>query len=152
MDDSKKGNGASELLTGVAPGSPFATMQNAIMALAAAQTKREKTQRVRAMFQLLKTFEASFVETARQLGCAERCLSEVTAGEFMTVAFKGRLPSGTSVRVVDSNELEVPILDLARGRILKLPAHVEPLSVELKLADGTVRRITPGQPVDVGGS
>ncbi len=142
----EKSNGKCEIVTAE---SPFAPFRNAIIALGAAQRPREKQQRVKALFGMLGAFEASFFATARELGAAHRLLLEVTGGEFMALRFTGRFPEGTSIRVLDANDVAVPILDLVSGKILKLPVHVEPLSIEAKLPDGTLRRIMPGQPADV---
>lgn len=136
-----RGNGASELVTNE---SPFAQMHQAIIALASAQTKTEKQHRLTATMNYVKAFESSFFSAAQQLALAERMLLQLTGGEFMTMQFNSGAPAGTKVRVIDANEVDVPILDLSRGRLLKLPVHVEPFKVELKMLDGEVRRLTPG--------
>lgn len=145
----KKPNGHRKpiLLSGVSEQSPFATLQNAVLALAGAQNQAQANARVQAIFDLVKAFEASFIETARQVGAAERAIIQVTGGEFHTFQFGGELPNGTKIRVLDSEGTPAVIVDVQRGRFIKLPTHVEPMAIQLTLPDGTVKTIVPGQPV-----
>ncbi len=141
----RKGNGL--ILSGVSKDSPFATLQNAVLVLASAQNQAQANARVQAIFDLVKSFEASFLEVARQVGAAERALVQLTGGEFHTVQFGGQLPIGTKIRVLDSEGTPATIVDANRGRFIKLPGHVDPMTIELTLPDGTVKTLTPGQPV-----
>lgn len=146
----KAGNGKSELVTAE---SPFAVIHRAAMGLASAQTKREKQARLRAILTHLAGFERAFLGVSTALGEAHRALVEATGGEIFTVRIDARkLPPGTSWRIVDEEGTPCVVVDSQNGKILREPKHVGALLCEIKLPDGTVRRIAPpsseASPVD----
>lgn len=127
--------------------SPFATVHRAAMTLAAAQTKREKQARLRAILTHLAGFERAFLGVSRALGEAHSALLVATGGEFFTVRIDGeKLPPGSSWRIVDEEGTPCTVVDSQNGKILREPKHVGELLVEVKLPDGTVRKVSPNQP------
>jgi hypothetical protein len=138
---------ARPLLQAVDDDAPTAGLQRAAIRLSEATSPTEKTQRLQAVFQLIGAFEESLFEETRRLACAEATLVAVTGGEFFSFQFGGTLPNGTKIRVVDGAGVECVMVDVQRGRFIRLPEMVDPLAVELVTPDGKSHRIVPGQPV-----
>lgn len=138
---SAKPNGTSKLVTAQ---SPFATFHRSILALAQAQGRRQHQQRVQACMSHLAGFERSLLGVSTALGEAHRTLLEVTGGQILTVNLRGSgLPPGAAWRVVDEEGTPLPILHPAQGKVLRLPAHVGSLKIDLRTPDGETHLVDP---------
>ncbi len=151
MPGRRSNGGGSLIIGGFAKESPMAPLADAILDLAKpGLSPPERTARVQRSFEILKAFEASFVEVSRRLGCSDRALLEVTEGEFFNFQTSAMIPAGSKIRVVDAEDRECVLVDVQTGRFIRPPGMAEPLAVIVTTPDGKDHRIIPGQPVTFG--
>lgn len=136
--------------------SPVAGLNNAIMNLASAQTKKQRHDRLQMAMQQARAFEGTLLRIATAYQNTARVLLEQTNGEVLNLKFPKGVPQGHSIRVVDANGLVAPMIDPGQGQFLRLPEHEEPFSIEVTSPSGERRTVTPeaqpGSPEEPGQS
>lgn len=141
-------NGKSTRLKPIRQKNAFDELSQAILAVANSRDGRERTARLQYAQGLVKSIGDAFVTTAARLGHSLEMFPRITGGSLEAinvVTDDGRrfheLAGVKSWRILDANDVLVPVVDVVGMQCLVLPHHERPLSLEIQSDEGEVRRI-----------